>query len=424
MNIVIIFFTICNCLIWSPGHSFIVSKLRSIGMSSSTNSFSASSTALHAGFGAPVGGKGKKSKKKSTSTVKSTNPPFDVSASLLRMEKVYDELSQKEAKRINREDEMIEDPNEMITAEYIVATRCAPTIMDWVPVAQVILARPLREAESAEGSAADPLLRATISQYCREISHVAGMGSRVFQTLPRNNFDYAVESIDSFHKHVYEVVMEGKNEDASNEHTMTKAEARQVLNIDDTSPGIELSDIKRTYRKMAMQWHPDRFVGQSNDIKETAAETYRRIKLAYETLQSGRNGKSSSSSWYESLGGRSRTSFSLIPSLLSIKEAEAFLNDRQAKAAVCGLDPDLVQTFVARSQSSRGENTGNHRAESPASSESKSSGNIRVLGVCGGIGSGKSTLCQLLVSEFNCLGHIGEFSIGSQEKCRGVLDMI
>ena len=34
---------------------------------------------------------------------------------------------------------------------------------------------------------------------------------------------------------------------------------------------------------------------------------------------------------------------------------------------------------------------------------------VRVLGVCGGIGSGKSTVCQVLVSEFGCLGHIGEW---------------
>lgn len=33
---------------------------------------------------------------------------------------------------------------------------------------------------------------------------------------------------------------------------------------------------------------------------------------------------------------------------------------------------------------------------------------IRVLGVCGGIGSGKSTVCKLLVSDFGCIGHIGE----------------
>eukprot|EP00339_Tiarina_fusa_P014664 CAMPEP_0117049536 /NCGR_PEP_ID=MMETSP0472-20121206/34199_1 /TAXON_ID=693140 ORGANISM="Tiarina fusus, Strain LIS" /NCGR_SAMPLE_ID=MMETSP0472 /ASSEMBLY_ACC=CAM_ASM_000603 /LENGTH=226 /DNA_ID=CAMNT_0004762969 /DNA_START=178 /DNA_END=855 /DNA_ORIENTATION=+ len=31
---------------------------------------------------------------------------------------------------------------------------------------------------------------------------------------------------------------------------------------------------------------------------------------------------------------------------------------------------------------------------------------FKVLGVCGGIGAGKSSACKLLVSEFNCLAHI------------------
>lgn len=33
---------------------------------------------------------------------------------------------------------------------------------------------------------------------------------------------------------------------------------------------------------------------------------------------------------------------------------------------------------------------------------------VRVLGICGGIGSGKSTVCQVLVTDFDCLGHIGK----------------
>ena len=34
--------------------------------------------------------------------------------------------------------------------------------------------------------------------------------------------------------------------------------------------------------------------------------------------------------------------------------------------------------------------------------------NVRVLGVCGGIGSGKSKACELLVSELGCISHIGK----------------
>lgn len=38
-------------------------------------------------------------------------------------------------------------------------------------------------------------------------------------------------------------------------------------------------------------------------------------------------------------------------------------------------------------------------------------GNVKVLGVCGGIGSGKSAACKILVSELNCLAHIDSDSI-------------
>jgi hypothetical protein len=34
---------------------------------------------------------------------------------------------------------------------------------------------------------------------------------------------------------------------------------------------------------------------------------------------------------------------------------------------------------------------------------------VKILGVCGGIGSGKSSACKLLVSELSCLAHIGKF---------------
>lgn len=33
---------------------------------------------------------------------------------------------------------------------------------------------------------------------------------------------------------------------------------------------------------------------------------------------------------------------------------------------------------------------------------------LKILGVCGGIGSGKSTACKILVSELKCAAHIGK----------------
>ena len=34
-----------------------------------------------------------------------------------------------------------------------------------------------------------------------------------------------------------------------------------------------------------------------------------------------------------------------------------------------------------------------------------------ILGICGGIGSGKSTACQLMVESLGCAARIGEFSV-------------
>lgn len=43
------------------------------------------------------------------------------------------------------------------------------------------------------------------------------------------------------------------------------------------------------------------------------------------------------------------------------------------------------------------------------SSEASDRQEFKVLGICGGIGSGKSSASKLLVSELGCLDHLGEF---------------
>ena len=40
-------------------------------------------------------------------------------------------------------------------------------------------------------------------------------------------------------------------------------------------------DIKKSYRKMALKYHPDK------NASESAAEIFRKVKLAYETLSDG-----------------------------------------------------------------------------------------------------------------------------------------
>jgi hypothetical protein len=50
--------------------------------------------------------------------------------------------------------------------------------------------------------------------------------------------------------------------------------------------------------------------------------------------------------------------------------------------------------------------TNNTNQDDPIDRNQKSNG-FRILGICGGIGSGKSTACHLLVSQFRCIAHIG-----------------
>jgi DnaJ domain len=293
-------------------------------------------------------------KKKNGSTKKNNGAtattPFNVNASLSRLEKKYDELTRAAAKSLHKEEDD-DDDNDIVTTEYVVAARAEGYVGDWVPIAQFCLARTASQASSSEG-VSDPLIRATVSYYCREFSHVATLGSRVFQSVPRNLLQYAVESTDSFHKHVYETALQGKNDDANNNNVMTKQEARLVLNLSEVINGgaDDASEIKRTYRTMSFQWHPDRFVGTDRspaDI-DAAAEHYSRIKLAYETLTSGV--RDEGKSWYQSLGGRARTDFVGPLQLLSLDAAKEAIEASGVATAVCGLDRELVQGFVARSQ--------------------------------------------------------------------------
>ena len=129
---------------------------------------------------------------------------------------------------------------------------------------------------------------------------------------------------------------------------MNKHDARKVLQLEGDSH--DKSEIKQQYRKLSFALHPDRFVGteRSDTDIQVSKDHYARVQLAYETLSSGvRNG--GESSWYQSLGGRSRTDFVGPIDLLSLAEAQ----DRMpttVQSAVVGLQAELVQGFVTRSR--------------------------------------------------------------------------
>lgn len=258
---------------------------------------------------------------------------------MLRHEKKYDELMKAAAKNLQKDDD---DADSVVTTEYVIAARATGYVNDWVPIAQLCIARPI--SHDSHG-VSDPLVQAAVSCYCRELSFAASLGARIFQSIPRNLVQYAVETTDSFHKYVRSVDDHPSDIDNA-EQRMSKQEARQVLELEDTSD--EKSAIKQSYRKLSFAIHPDRFVGQQRTESEVemAKHQYSRIQLAYETLSSGI--RQSDTSWYQSLGGRARTDFVGPIKLTSLTTAQEILSSSMVEGAVVGLDPDLVQSFVTR----------------------------------------------------------------------------
>ena len=302
----------------------------------------------------PMGGGGMGGGGMGTKTTKEVSVPFNVNAALMKSEKHYDKLLASANKSMNKEDNGTPLNNDdRLASEYMIAARAVSasdlpaSVKDWVPIAQLCLSRPPHDAEQSEGTS-DPALHAAISCYCRELSHAATIGSPVFNTIARNDIQYSVETMDSFHKFVYETVY-GKKKD---EPAMTKAEARAILNLEDDN--ADKVDIKQAYRKLTFALHPDRFVGSDRSLEEQEATNnqFANVKDAYETLSSGV--REVNKSWYESLGGKSRTAFFGPVDLLPISDAKALMDANLCESAVIGVSRDLVQTFLVRNQAAMG----------------------------------------------------------------------
>lgn len=323
-------------------------------VSSRCISSESSPSCLFAGMGMaakPKGGKKGGNSKKNSSGTKAT--PFDAAASLIKMEKVYMEMSAKSAKVLAKKDDDIRD-DDMMLSEFVIAARAGRSstatsdltaVFDWIPVAQLCLARPMTAMENSEGPK-DKVVRAAISYYCREISHAAVFGASKFRDVPRQEMLYSVESLDSFGKYVRHAI-NGKKKDK--EDSMTKTEARKVLKLEEGAS--DKSQIKQAYRKLSFAFHPDRFVGVDRTEEEAQAsnDEFALVKIAYDTMSSGVNdGKS----WYQSLGGKERTEFFPVD-LLPINDAKAILDSIKHDSAVVGLDKEITQMFVVRNQNAK-----------------------------------------------------------------------
>ena len=309
-----------------------------------------------------------KNKKASTNKKLPSTVSFDANASLLRLEKKYEELSQADAKRLAKQDHDVDIYDDIVSTEYIVAVRpssqssssFSSSVSDWVPVAQLMLCRKDHFVSNNDDDSKH-LLYSAVSFYCRELAQAALLGSRMFAVVPRNYLQYSVESTSSFYKHVYDNILVD-SVDSDNE-SMTNANARSLLGLVEDDKGnnssLDRSTLKKAYRNLSMEWHPDRMIGESKEKQREAATRYANIKQAYETLLAGGTVQLDSQaktmpSWYESLGGRERTDFWVLDKpLLPIAKAQSALDMERVESAVTGLDPDLVQSFVARNSRSQ-----------------------------------------------------------------------
>ena len=106
--------------------------------------------------------KGKKNKKGMGKTKSSSDnkKKYDVAKSMIKSEKLYDDLMAESMKALQQED----DEDIEITTEYIIAARCEPgstlakassaisALSDWVPVAQICIQRPIHLHEEEDES--------------------------------------------------------------------------------------------------------------------------------------------------------------------------------------------------------------------------------------------------------------------------------
>lgn len=305
-----------------------------------------------------------KKKKRATPSVAATSTPFDVAKSMIKSEKLYDELMVDAAKSLLNDDNHC-DGSAMVTTEYVIAARGKPKCFsasssflggaaDWIPVVQLCLVR--HHAHDDEEHVLESQLRTAVFRYRREIHYAACLAApSAFQSLPRHDVEYAAEPLDSFHRHVYEEVIEGKRGEGDDANGagpwMTKATARKILHLE---PGCaDAARIKTAFKQQVSQHHPDRVPEKD---KEAASERFAQIRMAYNTLNSGVRqtaangpGGPSQQSWYESLGGRDRIDFT-GPLELPFAEKSRALSNQACKSAVVGLDPDLTMAFVARNQ--------------------------------------------------------------------------
>ena len=66
------------------------------------------------------------------------------------------------------------------------------------------------------------------------------------------------------------------------------AEKRDYYEVLGLKKGASDDEIKKAFRKLAMKYHPDRVSTLGEDVQKAAAEKFRQVKEAYETIKKER----------------------------------------------------------------------------------------------------------------------------------------
>ena len=186
-----------------------------------------------------------------------------------------------------------DDPALPSVTKYCVAMRSlsssAAELSDWVPVALLAL--------GSGGGAGDPtaLVPSALGACVKEVVEGAAQNIPSVRKVARETVEYAFEPLDSFESHVYEG-LQGRAE--------RRSEAAKTLGVES---GASAGEVKKAHRKLMMELHPDRFVGDEEGA-EAAQARMLDVQEAYAELGGGTGG--GTGSFYASIGGKARVGFS------------------------------------------------------------------------------------------------------------------